>query len=148
MQLEPVVRIPVAISLGAIAGALSRYYLSVWLAQWLGTSFPYGTFVINLTGCLAMGFFVNPGLGAHSRRHFSRSLSSDHDRLSGCLYHLFHLWVRYGQTAARKKFCDRQFLLVCQRLFGTGLCPVGHLSGTLGKRVKGFFTVVYFVTLK
>jgi hypothetical protein len=38
--------------------------------------------------------------------------------------------------------------LVCQRLFGTGLCPVGHLSGTLGKRVKGFFTVVYFVTLK
>lgn len=55
---DPVLRIPIAISLGAIAGALSRYYLTLWFAQWLGTSFPYGTFFINLTGCLVMGFFV------------------------------------------------------------------------------------------
>lgn len=51
-------RIPIAISLGAIAGALSRYYLTLWVAKTCGTGFPYGTFLINLTGCLAMGFFV------------------------------------------------------------------------------------------
>lgn len=52
------IRNPIAISLGAIAGALSRYYLTLWFAQRLGTNFPYGTFFINLTGCFAMGFFV------------------------------------------------------------------------------------------
>ncbi|WP_370587971.1 fluoride efflux transporter CrcB [Trichocoleus sp. FACHB-591] len=54
---DPAHRAPIAISLGAIVGALSRYYLTVWFTQRFGTSFPYGTFVINLTGCLGMGFF-------------------------------------------------------------------------------------------
>lgn len=52
------IRAPIAISFGAIAGALSRYYLTSWCVQRFGTSFPYGTFCINLTGCLAMGFFT------------------------------------------------------------------------------------------
>lgn len=51
-----------AISLGAIAGALSRYYLTLWFAQRFGTSFPYGTFLINITGCLGMGFFFSLAL--------------------------------------------------------------------------------------
>lgn len=55
---DPNLRIPIAISLGAIPGALSRYYLSVLFAQRFGVAFPYGTFFINLTGCLVMGFFV------------------------------------------------------------------------------------------
>jgi fluoride exporter len=58
MLLDPALRSPLAISLGAIAGALSRYYLTHWFTQQFGTQFPYGTFFINLTGCLAMGFFV------------------------------------------------------------------------------------------
>ena len=55
---DPAIRNPVAISLGAIAGALSRHYLTLWFAQRCGTDFPYGTFFINLTGCFAMGFFT------------------------------------------------------------------------------------------
>ena len=55
---EPALRTPIAISLGAIAGALSRYYISLWLSQQFDSSFPYGTLFVNLTGCLAMGFFV------------------------------------------------------------------------------------------
>lgn len=54
---QPAWRSPIAISLGAIAGALSRYYLTLWFAQRFGTLL-YGTFVINLTGCLGMGVFV------------------------------------------------------------------------------------------
>jgi len=49
---------PLAVSLGAIAGALSRYYLTIDCNQWLGTAFPYGTFLINLSGALVMGFFT------------------------------------------------------------------------------------------
>lgn len=48
----------IAISLGAIPGALCRYYLTLGMTRWLGSGFPYGTFLINLTGCLLMGFFV------------------------------------------------------------------------------------------
>lgn len=47
-----------AISLGAILGALSRYYLSTEITHWLGQGFPYGTLLINLTGCFGMGFFT------------------------------------------------------------------------------------------
>ena len=57
-SIDPAVRAPLAIALGAIPGALSRYYLTLLFSRWLGTSFPYGTFFINLTGALVMGFFV------------------------------------------------------------------------------------------
>lgn len=49
---------PVAIGLGAIPGALSRYYLTVGLTRWLGHRFPWGTFLINLSGSLGIGFFT------------------------------------------------------------------------------------------
>ena len=52
------VRNPIAVSLGAIAGSLSRYYLSIWLAQRFGTSFPYATIFINLTGSFTMGLIT------------------------------------------------------------------------------------------
>ena len=63
MLQDPTLRAPIAISLGAIAGALSRYYLTLWFQQRFGIAFPYGTFFINLTGCFVMGFFVTLSLG-------------------------------------------------------------------------------------
>jgi fluoride exporter len=51
-------RIPMAIALGAIPGALCRYYLTRWCMQWFGAGFPFGTFIINLSGALVMGFFA------------------------------------------------------------------------------------------
>jgi len=53
------VRVPVAISFGAIVGALSRYLLAAEVNQWLGTAFPFATFFINLSGALVMGFFTS-----------------------------------------------------------------------------------------
>lgn len=55
---SPTIRTPIAICFGACAGALSRYYLTLWFAQRFGASFPVGTFFINLTGCFSMGFFT------------------------------------------------------------------------------------------
>lgn len=54
---QPSIRTPILISLGAIAGALSRYYIGIWLAKIFGENFPYGTFFVNITGCIVMGFF-------------------------------------------------------------------------------------------
>jgi CrcB protein len=43
------------ISLGAAVGANLRYGLSIWAAQQWGTTFPYGTLVINILGSFAIG---------------------------------------------------------------------------------------------
>lgn len=58
MMLQPTIRNAIAISLGAIAGALCRYYLTLWFVKRFGTAFPVGTFFINVSGCFAMGFFA------------------------------------------------------------------------------------------
>jgi fluoride exporter len=46
------------ISLGAIAGANARYFLSRYAARVLGPVFPYGTLIINVLGSLIVGFFL------------------------------------------------------------------------------------------
>lgn len=53
--INPKLRSPIVISLGAIPGALSRYYVTLYLAQWFGTGFPYGTLFANITGSMVMG---------------------------------------------------------------------------------------------
>jgi len=52
----------VAISIGAVLGANARYLLGGWLSGLLGSSFPYATFVINVTGSLVIGLVL--GLAA------------------------------------------------------------------------------------
>lgn len=60
---KPEIRTPLAISLGAIAGALSRYYITKLISDYFGATFPYGTLFVNLTGSFGMGFFVTLALG-------------------------------------------------------------------------------------
>ena len=42
---------------GGLFGTAGRYVLAGAVYRWLGTGFPYGTLVVNVTGCLAIGFF-------------------------------------------------------------------------------------------
>jgi CrcB protein len=58
LSIDPNLRAPIAIALGAVPGALSRYYITIFAARWLGTAFPFGTLFINLTGAFVMGFFI------------------------------------------------------------------------------------------
>lgn len=46
------------ISTGAILGANLRYWVGLWAANYFGTSFPYGTLIVNLTGSFILGFFM------------------------------------------------------------------------------------------
>lgn len=72
--LNPELRSAIAISLGAIPGALIRYYLTLLFARWFGAQFPYGTFFINISGAMLMGFFVtfflSRGIGTPELRLF------------------------------------------------------------------------------
>jgi CrcB protein len=46
------------IALGAIVGAVARYFVSTQIARHFSTTFPYGTLLINITGSLVLGFFL------------------------------------------------------------------------------------------
>lgn len=53
-----------AIALGGALGALSRYALSNWIGtRWTTSSFPLGTWVVNLLGAFALGFVFTYALG-------------------------------------------------------------------------------------
>ena len=44
------------IALGGALGSVARYWVGVNVASRVGTRFPWGTFVINMTACLIIGF--------------------------------------------------------------------------------------------
>ncbi len=46
------------IFLGAGTGGLLRFWLGGLVQGWLGPQFPFGTLVVNVTGCLVMGFLA------------------------------------------------------------------------------------------
>lgn len=46
------------VALGGIIGASARYALSRYVAKVAGTTFPYGTLLINVTGSLLLGWFM------------------------------------------------------------------------------------------
>ena len=46
------------IALGGALGAVSRFLLGTGLSRALGSALPYGTFVINIVGCFAMGLLM------------------------------------------------------------------------------------------
>ncbi|MDX2255254.1 MAG: fluoride efflux transporter CrcB [Pseudanabaenaceae cyanobacterium bins.39] len=47
-----------AIAMGAVLGALARFYITEWSKSQFGTNFPYATFTINIIGCFAMGLVL------------------------------------------------------------------------------------------
>ncbi len=44
------------IAIGGALGSIARYWVGSAVANRLGTRFPYGTFVINITACVIIGF--------------------------------------------------------------------------------------------
>lgn len=46
------------VGIGGFLGAIARFWLGGYIGEKLGTRFPYGTLVINCTGCFVIGFIV------------------------------------------------------------------------------------------
>jgi CrcB protein len=44
------------VALGGALGSVARFWVGGTVANRFGTRFPYGTFVINITACLIIGF--------------------------------------------------------------------------------------------
>ena len=50
------------ICLAGAAGTGARYAIALWAAQRLGSSFPYGTLVVNLAGCFVIAAVMEMAL--------------------------------------------------------------------------------------
>lgn len=48
----------VAVGLGAVLGANLRYIVASWAATRWDSGFPYGTFLINVSGAFVIGLFL------------------------------------------------------------------------------------------
>ena len=46
------------VTLGSALGGLARYWVSGLVASHYGETFPWGTIVVNVTGCFVIGFFA------------------------------------------------------------------------------------------
>ncbi len=44
------------IAAGGALGSIARYWVGSMIGSRMGTRFPYGTFVINITACVIIGF--------------------------------------------------------------------------------------------
>ncbi len=47
----------VLVAFGSALGGLARWGVGLAAARWFGTAWPWGTFVINVSGCLFLGWF-------------------------------------------------------------------------------------------
>lgn len=48
-------RILILIGVGGLLGSVSRYLAAVFFTKIFSSAFPYGTFVVNVVGCLLIG---------------------------------------------------------------------------------------------
>ena len=46
------------VGIGGFIGSIARFWLGAYIGNRMGTRFPYGTFVINVTGSFLIGFIV------------------------------------------------------------------------------------------
>jgi CrcB protein len=54
------------VAIGGALGSISRFWLSGFIANRFGQTFPWGTIIVNVTGCFVIGFF-NTAAGTEGR---------------------------------------------------------------------------------
>jgi len=59
------------VALGSAIGGSARYMLSGVVASWLGATFPWGTLIVNVTGCFVSSSWLGCVEGI---RHFLPSV--------------------------------------------------------------------------
>jgi len=48
----------ILVAFGGGIGSVFRYLISLWFVNRFPNTFPVGTFIVNITGCLAIGFLM------------------------------------------------------------------------------------------
>ena len=91
------------VGLGGFFGTIARYLLSGWVAVRWGAIFPWGTFVINISGSFVLGFFLafaqdRPWVHSGARLMFAVGFVGAYTTFSTYTYESFRLMTE-GQFA-------------------------------------------------
>ncbi|MBP1467013.1 fluoride efflux transporter CrcB [Candidatus Chloroploca sp. M-50] len=118
------------LGLGAIVGALSRYHLVRAMQARYGSTFPVGTFVVNLSGSLLLGILA--GLIATHPDWPIRSLQAlagvgfcaTYTTFSSFIFETVQLWRQGNQRSAIFNLCG-------QPILGFGFAWLGIFLGSV-----------------
>jgi CrcB protein len=61
------------VAAGGAVGALSRYGIDTWIERRSDAVFPWATFLINVSGCLAVGFIIAALVDRHRAPQWLRT---------------------------------------------------------------------------
>ena len=90
----------VVVFLGAGVGGAIRHGMNIWVARFMGTHFPWHTFVINITGSLVMGlvtgwFAQKVGAAGHLRLFLATGVLGGYTTFSAYSLDAVLLWERH-----------------------------------------------------
>lgn len=100
------------VGLGGFLGSIARYLLSGWAAARWGVIFPWGTFIINISGSFILGFFLafaqeRPWVHPQARLLFAIGFVGAYTTFSTYTYESLRLMM------------DGQFALAAFNIFGS-----------------------------
>jgi CrcB protein len=108
----------ILVAVGSAVGGLARWGVSVGAARWLGTAFPWGTLIINLTGSLFLGWFM--------------TLLADRVPTGGWLRpDDLRLMVAVGFTGAYTTFSTFEYEAHGLLRDGDGLAGISYITGSV-----------------
>jgi CrcB protein len=89
---------------GAGVGAPARYLVDLWVQERHGGALPWGTFVVNVSGCLALGILTGlslyHGLGAPTRLAIGTGGMGAYTTFSTFTFESVRLWEEGSARAA------------------------------------------------
>ena len=91
--------------LGAGVGGAIRHGMNIWVARLMGTSFPWNTLVINVTGSAVMGlvagwFAIKGGATGHVRLFLATGILGGYTTFSAYSLDAVLLWERHDHVGA------------------------------------------------
>ena len=90
------------VATGGAIGAAARYLAGLWIAARLGTSFPWGTFFVNVTGSFLIGIVlvlvVGGTLPAGARLFFAVGILGGYTTFSSFSYETLQLLAGGGNV--------------------------------------------------
>ena len=116
------------VGIGGFAGAVARFYLTVWLRP-RGGSFPVGTLTVNVLGSLALGFLAT---------YFAqRAADATHVRLMLTVGFLgsFTTFSTFSHESVRLWSEGRWSSLAANNALNVGVCFVAAAAGIGGARM-------------
>lgn len=128
MQWSDVLQKVGLIGLGGFLGANARFWLGTWIQQRYGMGFPWGTFIVNVSGSFVLGFFMTFVI----------------ERLGNPQAQALRLLVATGFVGAYTTFSTLEYETFTLVEAGTLFLAFGNVLGSL---VAGFFAVWLGVAL-